>query len=271
MATPIYPNGLDWLGSSYAAVDVRETGLRPSDQEFGLWTTWLNTFDRARRGDFAGVPGLVEVHRESGNWILRSMCADLLGDAGTPNSFAAVRADLPTADNIITTIDHCDALAWWGKLSALPLVLQTYLSIRHFNDADIIPVRLSDALEANPGPIADPMQFKTPDAYADHVTKRCDELREQFGGDEVVLFKGQPFSVTSLARITLASITDHTFDYPLRRKFEASTGIDCSSFYLDKQFQPLSAAAILEEFLESPAAEEYEAGVRYFFGHRIPA
>jgi hypothetical protein len=55
-----------------------------------------------------------------------------------------------------------------------------------------------------------------------------------------------------------------------RRRFEASTGIDCSGFYKDRNFQPLTAAAILEDFLESPEVARYEEGVRYFFGHRIP-
>ena len=36
------------------------------------------------------------------------------------------------------------------------------------------------------------------------------------------------------------------------------------------KLQPLSAAAIVEEFLESRESEKYEDGVRYFFGHRIP-
>ncbi|NJK31974.1 MAG: hypothetical protein HC927_05885 [Deltaproteobacteria bacterium] len=55
-----------------------------------------------------------------------------------------------------------------------------------------------------------------------------------------------------------------------RRRFEASTGIDCSEFYSDGEFFPLVAAARLEAWIDSPEADRYEPGVRYFFGHRIP-
>jgi hypothetical protein len=52
--------------------------------------------------------------------------------------------------------------------------------------------------------------------------------------------------------------------------FEAATGIDCSSFFDDGEFQPLAATAIVEEFLESGDPERFEPGVRYFFRNRIP-
>ncbi len=56
----------------------------------------------------------------------------------------------------------------------------------------------------------------------------------------------------------------------LREKFEASTGINCSGFYNNKQFQPLAATAVLEEFLESVDPQKYREGMRYFFGHPVP-
>jgi hypothetical protein len=38
----------------------------------------------------------------------------------------------------------------------------------------------------------------------------------------------------------------------------------------DYKLDPLAAAAILEDMLESGELERFEPGVRYFFGHRIP-
>ncbi|MEZ4271726.1 MAG: hypothetical protein R3C68_09935 [Myxococcota bacterium] len=58
------------------------------------------------------------------------------------------------------------------------------------------------------------------------------------------------------------------FNY--RHKFEVATGIDCSEMFYERMPQPLVAAKIVEEFLESPDVDKYEDGVRYFFGHRIP-
>lgn len=56
----------------------------------------------------------------------------------------------------------------------------------------------------------------------------------------------------------------------LRVVFEAYTGIDCSHFYVEHRLQKLAAAATLEDFLESGAAERFEPGIRYFFGQPIP-
>jgi hypothetical protein len=271
MTTSIYPDGVNWTGPAYASAALADVSVA-NDPEHRLWRNWFDVLSGAKGGEFSGVPSLVESHRATGNWILRSMCADLLGDAGTPDSFAAVTAAMSTADDdIVAKIEFADALAWWGRLSIIPIVLQTYLSVRHFNDADILPVRLSDLLEPEAGPISTPSDFETPEAYADFVMGRHAELRQRFGSDEVIVFMGQRFGVVHLAGNILAALSDGTFDYPLRRKFEASTGIDCQGFYDDDgNLQSLAAAAIVEEFLESNARAEYEDGVRYFFGHRLP-
>ena len=271
MASSIYPGGLKWTGQAYANAALPEGGLPASDSESSRWRTWFNIFSRAKRGDFAGIRDLVSIHQATDNWILGSMCADLLGDAGTPESFTTLMANLDTADNIVAKIDFCEALAWWGRLSIVPFVLEKFLSVQHFNDSDILPVRLSDLLEAKAGLIAAPTNFSTPAAYSEFVMARYREVRKQMASDEVIVFKGQIFSVRSSARIILKALNDNTFDFPLRRKFEASTGLDCSGFYgEDGKLLPLSAAAIVEDFLEGPEAAKYEEGVRYFFGHRIP-
>src|SRR5882724_13295368 len=116
MATSIYPDGVNWTGPSYASAALLVDGPVDKDPEYRLWMNWFDVLSRAKGGDFSGVPSLVALHRATGNWILRSMCADLLGDAGTPDSFAAVTAALSTADNIVTKIEFAEALAWWGRL-----------------------------------------------------------------------------------------------------------------------------------------------------------
>jgi hypothetical protein len=46
--------------------------------------------------------------------------------------------------------------------------------------------------------------------------------------------------------------------------------VDGRAFFKDFKLQPLTAAAVVEEFLDSPEAAKYKDGFRYFFGHRIP-
>jgi len=56
-----------------------------------------------------------------------------------------------------------------------------------------------------------------------------------------------------------------------RMLLEATTGLNCRAFFDDSgRLQNLTAAAIVEEFLERGDTDRYQPGVRYFFGHRIP-
>jgi hypothetical protein len=98
------------------------------------------------------------------------------------------------------------------------------------------------------------------------------------GTDRIPIWKGAVFGVKSLVehyyeKLVHAEAEDLDgldVDFKdFRRKFESSTGISCSSFFENGEFQPLAATAILEEFLEGPEVNNYDEGVRYFFGHRI--
>ena len=95
-------------------------------------------------------------------------------------------------------------------------------------------------------------------------------LVNNLGGADTLVFQGEQFGVIKFTRFLLDRIRRPYFRSVLRHKFEALTGVDCTAFYKNGIFQPLSAAAVIEEFLDSPAAGAYEPGVRYFFGHRIP-
>jgi len=56
-----------------------------------------------------------------------------------------------------------------------------------------------------------------------------------------------------------------------RHRFEAYTGIDCTSFFdVDGDPNFLGTMAVVEDFLESGAIDSYLPGHRYFFGHPIP-
>jgi hypothetical protein len=101
------------------------------------------------------------------------------------------------------------------------------------------------------------------------VTSRIASLADDLGSDRVVVLGGGRFDVKDLARRMLKDVRTPDFRRELRHRFEAVTGIDCASFYRKGELRPLAAAAILEEFLESPAAERFEPGKRYFFGRLI--
>jgi hypothetical protein len=148
------------------------------------------------------------------------------------------------------------------------------------------------ATEPSPGPIFHGPALVAPDpdaspllsesqpyeddaGYADLVNHRADVLRANSADRDVYFAEGEPIRILSVARNLLERI--RAPDAPRARieqgwdLFGAMSGIDCRDFF-DRQghLRPLSAAAILEDFIQSGAAERFEPGVRYFFGRRIP-
>ena len=81
-----------------------------------------------------------------------------------------------------------------------------------------------------------------------------------------------PYDICALARALLDIARNNSTHviYDMRHRLEAFTGLDCRPMLHPTGLRALTAAAILEDFLQSDAAANYEPGVRYFWGHRIP-
>lgn len=260
-------SGPDWESSGYFADTVA-----PSDGPAppGPWLRWADILRRAKAGVFSGLDELIRIYEGTNNWVLRGTCAQLLGDAGTRSHLESLVTRIQGVKDPTRVIHFCGSLASAGYLSFVPVILAAYERFRNFNDADILPVLLSDLLEVGAGPICEPGDAGSIEAYHGLVLQKYLELKTVSGNDDVPVYNGEPFGVVPFARSLLEGLREPSFESDHRRKFEASTGIDCRGFYRDGQLQPLAAAAVIEDFLDSPDAAKYEPGVRYFFGHRIP-
>ena len=182
----------------------------------------------------------------------------LLGEQGSPTATVLES----------TYVVLADAHELW----VVPDLLDIYLADR----ADqfwIVSSTLSDMLEDAPGPIADAKEDDR--VYRALVMSRFEELRDQLGTDEVAITRGQPVEVDEVARrlrqILLQERSMTAEAMYTRMLLEAFTGLDCRAFYKGDRFQPLSAVAVLEEFLDHADLSGYRPGVRYFFGHPVPA
>jgi hypothetical protein len=126
--------------------------------------------------------------------------------------------------------------------------------------------------------IVDPVQplFEEDDALLREQTRRLTdvaaELSVQAPSDTMAFLKGRALSLVDLASRMLDDLGSGFVGgfAHYRVMFEAYTGLDCSHFYQEHHLRNLSAAATLEDFRENYDAAQYEPGVRYFFGHRIP-
>jgi hypothetical protein len=260
--------------------DFPELRESPAGRE---WTRTEEIFNELKTGEFTRVEQLLEIYRRVEDGVLRATIRTLLGDAGTFSCFQRMREELEaerkTEDEMALyyyrdkAIHYGDAFVAWGMLDAVPVILDNYLTLRlaKIREIDLLPIYLSLMLERDWGLISVEPPAEALEEYLGLVMERYEELRGQYGSGSVLVYNGEPCGVRYFARRLAGDVgPKHRDEAELRRRFEASTGIDCHGFYGDNGFQPLVAAKIAEEFLNSPEAAKYEDGVRYFFGHRIP-
>jgi hypothetical protein len=264
-------DGIDWTGKGYFGCPHPPPASKlPKDLMAEPWVLWLVAFDRAKKNDFTLMTGVIPLCKQTKDPVLGQSASYLLGDAGTSTCFQTIIEELNTADNPGVILDFCRALHFRGRLSDVPVILRAYERIATFDDADIIPVWLSNLLESEDDMLSESEQFDDFNGYSASVMDRYQQLSNDFGMDQILVFRGEKFGVLALAKYILHRVREPFVRSELRHRFEAATGIDCSRFYKRGELQPLQAAATVEDFLESPEAAKYQDGVRYFFGHRIP-
>lgn len=258
--------------------------LAPSSLESSNpWIVLGATLEHAKNGNHTPISALENlIHIEHPSSLLTRATLDLIGTAGTQNDLEILRSTMLHSEDYLAK-EACRAACCAGCLSLVPSMLAAWGRMGSYSDRESISLRLSQLLEEWDGPIgsmrssSDAEEPFSDAEYATVVQGRMQELRAKQVSEHVPVILGKLFGVATLAQYmykltqsgTEIKILRSMF-YFLRHKFDASTGINCSGFFKDGEFQPLCATAILEEFLNDGAAEGYEEGVRYFFGHRIP-
>ena len=113
--------------------------------------------------------------------------------------------------------------------------------------------------------------------FHETVMRKYSDIKKVYKSDQVIVWGGEARSVCGFAQLFLDLITSDRFNMtvaplvvPLRQKFEAATGIDCSIFFQNGRFRQIAAVGVLEEFLSSAESKIFQKGDRYFFGHLIP-
>lgn len=259
------------------------------------WHRLNHALDRAKRGDFTADREVLDLYREShaaedgheDPWFKRNAIT-ILGNIGTVECYRDMRREIEDpaireADGNdyyanMKIKDYCRAFCHWGRLDALPVILDQYLSqrLKDAPELDIFTVCMSKLLLPAGG--SDSMIQEDPpidmlEDYLNLVMNRYDEVVEELGSDKVHVAFGELSSARTLARHVITNSGPRRVRQRLmrvRERFEPMTGIDCTAFFADTPWTPLAAAAIAEDFLASDASARFEDGARYFFGHRIP-
>ncbi len=303
-APPFLDGTFFWMSdgffpSSEPPLDLTGSAALASNQ---AWVRVAAIVERAKRGDHSMIPRLRDYFDEDRNRLDR-VCFVLTGTVGRIADVAGLLNLLERGPDPGRAYAAAGASSA-GYLWLVPAMLDAWRRTAGQANHETIGYAISELLERPGGPIARAARFynisaetianakdpelrrqyeelaaeqESPTEFEVLVDARYAELQSKFGSDQVPVWEGELWSVRDFARRTVELITGDenkrksvTFIVH-RRKFEGATGIDCRPFFAnDRDFQPLAAAAILEDFLASPEADKYEPGVRYFWGHRIP-
>jgi hypothetical protein len=264
---------LNWEGRGYFGLPTLKGVAFPQDPRLAPWTSWMAAFEQAVRGDFRFVARLVELGGQVDGLVDR-VTSTLLGDAAPNHVFSAIINRIEHDDNYELTYEWCDAVATRGRLGDIGTLLDAYE--KNINDvdedADIILIRVAQMLDPDGAPrLSHHENFGGFPQYRLEVEQRQKRLLDYYGSEDVYLWRGELTSVKRMAEMLLRLEPRSFLPSTVRRRFEASTGIDCSAMFdAKRRFRPLEAAAIAEDFLRSEAAYRYSEGERYFFGHPVP-
>jgi len=273
------PGAFRWTALGYdfqlpASLDLAARGDVISSDP---WISLLAILEKAKTGDFSEMIRAVDCMDVAENWVLLRGAAALLGDAGSSSCLRSAldkfRPYLYDDDDIILQVEFSHSL--WGSmfLWTAPVLADLYLRSQDRKESAIIAIKLAELLGSEYIPF--PEKAGTEDEkWREKILLRYNELKARFGSDEVPVFRGEVFDLRRVATEFLKGLKsgeaiDEADLTTFRHQFEASTGIGCREMFKENKPQPLAVAALLEKFLKSPAAAKFEAGARYFFGHRI--
>lgn len=264
------------------------------------WIVLAAVLEHAKRGDHSYVARLRKWFHSGGEGCPDRAYIHLTGDAGREADLQALPPLMEQGPDPLRAY-AAEAAVMAGRLWLVRPMLEAWKRVSSLAHHETIGYALSSLLEAPGGPIAiNAGSYNLPpDAIAHlknpalralaerraaeepvtefelQVGSRFDELRGQLGAGAAV-WRGQLFSVPLLAEQMYDFVRDPAAGrlqgsfIPMRHRSEAATGINLSECFENGVLQPLNAAAVLETFLESEAPAQFEDGVRYFFGHRIP-
>ena len=267
-------DGIDWQDRGYFGVPVPGAAIGfPEDPMAEPWLAWAVALREAKAGNFRYLPAILQVYEASNDSfdaLLDQLILNLIGDAGPSSIFSPIEHRAKHGPTVRQAIAACGSLWQRGRLSDALVILDCYERVMGAESSVMLPIFVSDMLDDEEVHIVRPRSVDDLDRYREGVMARFDVLERRLGSGQAFVLRGELFSVVRLARLTLNEVKAMPNPSILwRARFEASTGLDCTAFYRERSSQPLAAAAIVEEFLESPESKKYEDGVRYFFGHRI--
>jgi hypothetical protein len=299
---PFLLGTMSWLAYGYFYGAPLPPGYGATSTATDPWEVFVYVRDEAKAGRFNSLHRLTSFLLPPLGETLAEACLGLMGDAGSTEEIAFIAKVLEEGPIELLPI-AADAAGATGYLGFVPLMLGAWQRVSGRLPHLRIGSAISRLMEPPGGPISQLTEKFTPDAnereslldrggryaelakehpgettgeFADAVGARYRELHPQFAPG-VSLWRGEPFSLKVLLDQMHQFVHDPAMATQgglfirVRRKIEATTGRNMSNCFRRGIFDPLGAAAVLEDLLENVDVTQYQEGERYFFGHKVKA
>lgn len=232
--------------------------------------------ESAKRGDFADCHLVSELplrHAEDPTvwytWatFLGYVCPMDVVNSAVQRILSTYRGELP-----YYVCDHVSrVMASTQQLVFVPTLMDWWSTRADTELGELLAGRLGVMLEHDWGAIS--MAAGGERAQRDRVEAACATLRNQAGTESISVRRGELFSARGTALRMLSVLRDVDADredfIDDRLVWEACTGVDLRPAFRNGELLTLTAAAIVEDALNPGTLDVFDAGSRYFFGHRI--
>lgn len=302
----IIEGGFNWAscGFHYTLSDNERAQLISRQWPDEPWKFLARVVELAKIGDFSEVGSLSRFFEVSTEVNIAPVALLITGDMGSKSELTRliqVMHDGPDGLRVYA----CQAARNAGSIWLVPHMLEAWNRCNGADVHQLIGLAIADLLDpisalGDLGPIgAKAGVFETtldPSLVGVRLAALALKLRDKNANDDFnrlvikkhaevlalcesegdAIWAGERAGAVELSRHFLRMLLPPAFDVTqaplavvLREKFEATTGLDCSTFFGAGRFVPGEAIKTLETFLASPNATDFKPGARHFFAHPI--
>lgn len=290
---------MSWIayGYFYGGSISKGFGSNPSSSD--PWELFVNVLESRKSGGHSSFNRLTPFLLPPLDEDLCEACFALMADAGSAKELEFIERALREEPLEVLPI-AADAAGASGNLSLVPLMLDAWRRVGDRRQHLRIGLAIARMMEPPGGAIATLAEKFNPDPtererlinrggrYAElaqqhgevtndfehAVGTRYGELSNRFTLD-TYLWRGQPFNLREMIREMYQHVTGPQAGMlgglfiPMRRKVEATTGWNMSACFNQGVFNPLGAAAVLDDIVENINLDDFEIGKKYFFGRKV--
>jgi hypothetical protein len=258
---------ITWAGMGYAeyGLTLRDAEDSPSD----AWQRIERVMAEARAGRFGRFGSLVPLILDSDPVLQDTACA-VLADGGSAKDLEAMVLALERDELFYSRLSIAQGLALRGRLVDVPALFafhETNLGQPEAKEMiswlEFLLCEADDAL---------PPAFEGKSAFEDYrraVADRYHLLWTKLGTNLIHVYRGAPLSLERVVQSLLRGARAGRVSLWDRHLFEAMTGAACHGWFVNRQFQPLTATAALEAFIDDHDLRVVPPGQRTFLGHPL--